>query len=329
MKASRILRCQRPRDVVVVALISLLLSDAARAQDTASEPPDPLTGTPPAGEAISPDQRFKRGKNLFAYRDCPGTIAAIAELAVPGQLADERDQAEVHRMLGVCHALVDTPEHKREAAREFSSLLSIDPDYQLDPFEVPPNVVEIFETQKTAMKLRLDEIRRARERAREDNFDDGGVLVERTTSVRVTPLPVAFVPFGLAQVANGDLGWAAGFGAVQGVGLVLNIVGFWGSLVVQDGDRDGFTKEEVDLERPFLIAQDVGLVMLVLGYVVGVGEALWSREAELVLADKQTKRPLTSSELKKLKRIERAPDPPSTSPPAGSPPPTPDQPEQP
>jgi hypothetical protein len=300
--------------VVVVCCVLSLLSLPALAQN--AEPPDPLTGTPPAAELVSPDQRFKRGKNLFAYRDCPGTIGALAELAIPGQLADERDQAEVHRMLGICHALVDTAEDRREAAREFSSLLSIDPDFQLDPFEVPPPVIEQFETQKQAMKVRLDEIRKARERAKEDNFDDGGVLVERTTSVRVTPLPVAFVPFGLSQVANGDLGLAATFGAIQGVGLVLNVIGFWGSYAVQNPDRvkDGFTKEEVELELPLLIAQDVGLGMLIVGYAVGVGQALWSREDEMILADKQTKRPLTSSELKKLKRIERAPDPPATPP---------------
>ncbi|MDP2341237.1 MAG: hypothetical protein Q8O67_09780 [Deltaproteobacteria bacterium] len=298
-------------------VVALFLSVSAQAQ-TPPEPPDPLTGTPPAAELISADQRFKRGKNLFAYRDCPGAITTLGELAVPGQLAEERDQIEVHRMLGICHALVGTVENRREATREFSSLLSIDPDFQLDPFEVPPPVVELFDTQKQAMKVRLDEIRKARERAKEDNYDDGGVLVERTTSVRVTPLPVAFVPLGLAQLANGDLGWAVTLGAIQGSGLVLNVIGYWGSLAVQRGVDDGFTKEEVDIERPFLFAQDIGLGMMALGYAVGVGQALWSREDELILAEKQTKRPLTSSELKKLKRIERAPDPPPS--PPGNPP---------
>ncbi len=323
MTPRRTLLPRLPSAVVALSMLlaSTALADNAGAPDVpppplsvtphvpATEPPDPLTGSPPAAEPLNPDQRFRRGKNLFEYRDCPGTIATIAELAIPGLLADERAQAEVHRMLGICHALIDTPEHKREATREFSSLLSIDPDFQLDPFEVPPPVVELFETQKQAMKLRLDEIRRARERAKEDNFDDGGVLVERTTSVRVTPLPVAFLPFGLSQWANGDIGRAALFGSVQGVGLALNIVGYWGKVAVQTGLADGYTQEEVDLERPFFYGQFIGLGLMALGYSIGVGEALWSREDQLVLAEKQTKRPLTSSELKKLKRIERAPDP--------------------
>jgi hypothetical protein len=292
---------------------------------TPTTPTEPATETPPetppaAPPPETPEQQFKRGQGFFEYRDCPGTIAAIAELAVPGQLSDEKDQLEVHRMLGICHALVDTPEHKREAAREFSSLLSIDPDFQLDPFEVPPHVVEVFETQKTAMKARLDEIRRAR--AKEDNFDDGGVLVERTTEVRVTPLPIVFVPFGLAQIGNGELGKGVAFGALQGVGLVVNVVGYWGTVIIgaKENVEDGFTADEVALFQGFYGAMCVGLGTLVVGYVLSVGDAWWNREDELVLAEKQTKRPLTSSELKKLKRIERAPDPEPTT--TTTPPPT-------
>lgn len=227
---------------------------------------------------------------------------------MPGLLADEREQLEVHRMLGICHALVDTADNKREAAREFSSLLSIDPDFQLDPFEVPPNVVEIFEAQKTAMKARLDEIRKAR--AKEDDFD-GGILVERTTQVRTTPFPVVFVPFGLGQLANGDLGKGAAFGVLQGVGLIANVVGYWGSVAVQASEKDGsgYTADEANLETAFIATELVGLGLMVVGYVGSVGDAWWNREEQAVLAEKQTKRPLTSSELKKLRRIERAVDP--------------------
>ncbi len=320
---------------VLATLLASGLASAARADEPrptkTPAPTTPATTTPPATtpttttpaaptttaeptdaapELKSPDQRFKRGKSLFEYRDCPGTIAAIAELAVPGQLADEADQLEVHRMLGICHGLVDTPDHKREAAREFSSLLSIDPDFVLDPFEVPPNVVEIFETQKTAMKARLDEIRKAR--AKEDNFDDGGVLVERTTQVRVTPLPVVFVPFGLAQLANGDLGRGALYGGIQGVALVVNVVGFWGTYALQaeaDANGGAFSPAQAQTETILWWTEKVALAVLVSSYAVSVGDAWWNREDQLVLADKQTKRPLTSSELKKLKRIERAPDP--------------------
>ena len=182
------------------------------------------------------------------------------------------------------------------------------PDFQLDPFEVPPNVVELFEAQKTAMKARLDEIRKAR--AKEDNFDDGGVLVERTTRVQVTPLPLVFVPFGLAQVSTGELGKGVTFGALQGVGLAVDVVGYWASVAVQSDAnvKDGWTSDEVALATAARAAQLVGIGLMIVGYAGSVGDAWWNREDQAVLAEKQTKRPLTSSELKKLRRIERAPD---------------------
>jgi len=269
---------------------------------TTTTTPDPAT-EPPA----TPEQRFRRGKRSFEYRDCPAAIAALADLAVPGLLADEGEQLEVHRMLGICYALGD---QKREASREFSSLLSLDPDHQLDPFEVPPPVMELFETQKQMMKTRLDELRRARERQK-DELVDGGVLVERVTTLKTTPLPAAFLPFGLAQWANGEPGKGAVFASVQGVGLFVNIVGYWGSIVVQDqGPRDGYAQDEVDLENAFYFSHVAGLGVLLVGYGIGVADALWNREEQAVLASKATKRPLTPKELTNLRRIERAPDPP-------------------
>jgi hypothetical protein len=285
----------------------------------AATAPAPTT-VPGSDQPASPEQRFQRGKRSFEYRDCPAAIAALADLAVPGLLADEREQLEVHRMLGICYALAD---QKREASREFSSLLSLDPDHQLDPFEVPPPVMELFETQKQMMKTRLDELRRARERQKDD-LVDGGVLVERVTTLKTTPLPAAFLPFGLAQWANGEPGKGAVFASVQGVGLLVNIVGYWGSIVVQSqGPRDGYAQDEVDLENAFYFSHVAGLGVLLVGYGIGVADALWNREEQAVLASKATKRPLTPKELTNLRRIERAPDPPPepvTPPPLAEPP---------
>lgn len=208
-------------------------------------------------------------------------------------------------MLGICYALGD---QRREASREFSSLLSLDPDHQLDPFEVPPPVMELFESQKQLMKTRLDELRRARERQKDDL--EGGVLVERITTVRETPLAAAFLPFGLAQVANGEVVKGTIIGSVQGAALLVNIVGYWGSrVVVEQGLPDGYTQEEVDIENPFYFGHLIGLGTFLVSYGVGVADALWNREDQAVMASKATKRPLTPKELKNLRRIERAPDP--------------------
>ncbi len=300
--------------LALASVLSSLLALSSLAQGPA---PSTTTGTTTTGTTTtatattnevpaSPEQRFARGKRSFEYRDCPATIALLDELAIPGQLDDEAQQLDVHRMLGVCYAL---GEQRREASREFSSLLSLDPDHQLDPFEVPPPVMELFESQKVLMKTRLDELRRARERQKDD-FEDGGVLVERITTVRETPVAAAFLPFGLAQVANGDVVKGSVIGSVQGVGLLVNVIGYWGSRLVQEqGLPDGYTSEEVALENPFYFGHLIGIGVFLVGYGVGVADALWNREDQAVLASKATKRPLTPRELKNLRRIERAPEP--------------------
>lgn len=304
----------------------LVCCATARAQDPATAPLTTPTTTPttttPTEAPLTPEQRFRAGKRLFEYRDCPGTIATLVDLAIPGLLDDEAQQLDVHRMLGICYALDDK---RREASREFSSLLSLDPDHQLDPFEVPPPVLDLFEAQKQAMKVRLDELRKARERAKDDFGDEGGVLVERVTTVRETPFATAFLPFGLAQVANGETGKAAAIGVAQGVGLLVNVVGYWGSVIVVDqGTKDDYTQDEATLENVFWYGHLVGAGVLLVSYGVGVADALWNLEAEAVTANKATRRPLTAGELKKLRRIERAPAPPADeTPPALEAPPAP------
>ena len=289
--------------LALASVLSSLLALSSLAQGPA---PTTAATTTTTEAPASPEQRFARGKRSFEYRDCPATIALLDDLAIPGQLDDEAQQLDVHRMLGVCYAL---GEQRREASREFSSLLSLDPDHQLDPFEVPPPVMELFESQKLLMKTRLDELRRARERQKDD-FEDGGVLVERITTVRDTPVAAAFLPFGLAQLANGDVVKGTVIGSVQGVGLLVNVIGYWGSRLVQEqGLPDGYTPEEVALENPFYFGHLIGIGVFLVGYGVGVADALWNREDQAVLASKATKRPLTPRELKNLRRIERAPEP--------------------
>src|SRR4051812_3915064 len=114
-----------------VALAVLLAASVASPRASAEDPPAAAAPTTTPTPTASPEEQYRRGKNLFEYGDFPGTIDALASLAVPGRLQDAKEQLDVHRMLGVCYA---TTGKQLESAREFSSLLSIDPDFALDPF---------------------------------------------------------------------------------------------------------------------------------------------------------------------------------------------------
>lgn len=291
-------------------------------------PPTPPADPPPA----TPEQRYTKGKNLFEYGDCAGTLDQLAPLVVPGTLGDERQQLDVHRMLGICLALANKP---IEAARELSSLLAIDPDYTLDPFLTPPVAVEIFEKQKASMRAQLEEIRRAREAEKKDNLD-GGVLVERVTTVRETPLAAAFLPFGLAQAANDDMVMAIVLGSLQVATLGTAVVGFWGDQLAR-GDmiaiynRDpaspppSVTMGEAEANHHVYWAVQLGGTMaFALAYGLGVADALWNYEDRAVIERKQTRRPLTAAEIKAVRKI--APAPAEAAPPAGDQPPLPVEP---
>lgn len=282
----------------------------------AAEPPPALAPPAPVEVAPSatPDQRYSRGKNLFEYGDCAGALDQLGPLVVPGTLGDERQQLDVHRMLGVCHALAGKA---IEAAREFSSLLAIDPDYSLDPFLTPPAAVEIFERQKASMKAQLEEIRRAREAEKKDNLD-GGVLVERVTTVRETPLAAAFLPFGLAQAANDDIVMAIVLGSVQGVAASVAVVGFYGDMAAKAELLKEETLEAEARGQAFQIAHLAGSLAFVLGYGIGVADALWNYEDRAVVERRQTRRPLTPAEIKTVRKI--APAPPEPTPPGDEPP---------
>lgn len=329
---------RRPR--LLEGLIAIAWALPALAQGTPALEPPPASAVSAAPEVAAPpatpEQRYAKGKNLFEYGDCAGTLEQLAPLVVPGTIGDERQQLDVHRMLGICLALANKP---IEAARELSSLLAIDPDYSLDPFLTPPVAVEIFDKQKASMRAQLEEIRRAREADKKDSVD-GGVLVERVTTVRETPLATAFLPFGLAQAANDDVVMAIVIGSLQGVALAVAATGFYGDQVAKTdllwaasrggsaSGGDAASKAAVDeaelRHQAFWGAQVVGGIAFVLAYGVGLADALWNYEDRAVVERKQTRRPLTPAEIKAVRKI--APALPEPAPPSGDAPPAPVEP---
>jgi hypothetical protein len=295
--------------VRAIAVIAVIAACVARAQETA--PAAPAAPAPMTTDAsTTPEEQFTRGKNAFDYADCANAIIILAPLAVPGKLQDEKEQLKVHQMLGVCYAL--TENRQLDAAREFSSLLSIDPDYDLDAFHNPPAAVDIFTRQRDAMKAQLEELRRAREKAKQSAAEaKGGFVVEKNTLVRDVPLAVAFMPFGLAQGANGETALGVAVGAVQGVTLATTVTTFWASMYYL-GLEDTAGTEQVKAAQKstytaLVVTQWIAALAFAGAYGAGVGEALWNREDRVVIEKKESKRLLTPEEIAALKNVPSAP----------------------
>ncbi len=174
-----------------------------------------------------------RAKSAFEYRDFARVIKILDPWVHPPRIADPVRMLEARRLLGISLHV----EGKSEPAREeFGQILMAEPDHQLDPFVVPPAVIEAFEDVRTKMKPVLDRIRAERRR-------QAGLPLEPEPPSGAPHPIVAYLPFGLGQmIALDQVEWGAAWLAVQVIGLATNIVGYW--LAEQLKNDDGFLEPQ-------------------------------------------------------------------------------------
>lgn len=160
----------------------------------------------------SPDLKRARDRFEFgAWADAAGTVRAWL-----GEHPDASgpDAIEAYRMLGISEFKLGDLGQARSA---FVSLLSLDPDYALDPFLVEPKVVEFFdqvkhEREPALAPLRerrraLEEQRRLAEEAQKRLLSEELARTGPATKViRVQDRIYLFnwLPLGAGQFQNGD-----------------------------------------------------------------------------------------------------------------------------
>jgi len=111
----------------------------------------------------SPELRRARARFEFgAWADCAGTVRAFLS-EHPEPSAEEA--VEAHRMLGISEYHLGDLSQARAA---FVKLLSVDPDFALDAFLVPPPVVEFFDQVKREVEPQLSPLRERRRAAQEE-----------------------------------------------------------------------------------------------------------------------------------------------------------------
>jgi hypothetical protein len=166
-----------------------------------------------AAAAPSPD--LKRARDRFEF----GAFAEAAG-AVRTWLADHPDAAgddavEAYRILGISELKLGDPGQARAA---FVSLLSVDPDYALDPFLYEPKVVEFFDQVKRdnepalgplrERKRALEEQRRLTEDAQKRLLAEeqarGGAGATKVIAVQDRIYLFNWMPFGAGQFQNGQ-----------------------------------------------------------------------------------------------------------------------------
>jgi tetratricopeptide (TPR) repeat protein len=177
---------------------------------------------------------LKRAKDRFefgAYADAAGTLRQL--LAKTPDLAPA-DAVDAYRMLGICEYQLGD---KRAARAAFVSLLSLEPDFALDAFLVPPPIVEFFDAVKREhepalaplreRKRELDEQQRLADEARrrllaEESLRTGppGKIVRIEQHVYL----FNWLPFGAGQFQNGERAKGTAIAAGQ---IVLGLTNLW------------------------------------------------------------------------------------------------------
>ena len=109
------------------------------------------------------------------------------------------------------------------AQEEFAQLLKLAPKHELDPFVVPPPVVQTFEEVRAKMKPLLDKIGTPPPTG---DPDPPPTQVKTRVEVRAVPhAAVLITPLGIPQFVLDEPAWGVMWGAIQVVGLGLNILG--------------------------------------------------------------------------------------------------------
>jgi hypothetical protein len=257
---------------------------------------------------------LKNARNTFEYGSYEEADRLAEALLSSHQLGEEHDLVEAYRIAGLSNFYLNRPEVAR---RQFVALLSVEPDYAMDPFLVPPAAVAFFDGVKRdneSLLLPIRERRKAmaeqerlaeeaRRRLLDENLrrqiePDRPIMVQR---VETHTFLTNFVPFGAGQFQENR----PVAGTLLASAQVLGLATFAFSFAKIEGLRDDtgkFAHADLGTAQNFSRAKWTGLAVFGAAALFGVADSLWRYE------------PVTS-------RIEALPQPRSRPAPQSTPPP--------
>ncbi len=171
------------------------------------------------------DAELRRAGNEYAYGNYEEAILQLQNLLYPMRLTSEQQVLEARELLGLCYYLTNRFE---QVSAEFAKVLYLNPDHKLDPFSIPPPVIEAFENVRRQLEPQLNEIRKQK-------FDP------KITQPEPSPQPAppvrieiversefsTFLPFGVGQFQNNDQALGIFFAATEATLLALNIAAYF------------------------------------------------------------------------------------------------------
>jgi tetratricopeptide (TPR) repeat protein len=198
--------------------------------------------------ALAAPPELKRAKNRFDFGAWAEAAGALHQMLAANPPLTDAEAVDAYRMLGIAEYQLGD---KAAARAAFVNLLSVEPDYALDAFLVPPAIVEFFDRVKREHEPALAPLRERRRELREQArlADEARrrLLAEEAARtgppskvIRVEERIYLFnwMPLGAGQFQNGDRAKGTAIAAGQ---LVLGLVNVAAILfhnqIAEDGSR--------------------------------------------------------------------------------------------
>lgn len=247
---------------------------------------------------------LRKAKDYFEYGEYERARTIVEELLGQNVLALDDQLIDANRMAGLAWYYGDSPERLEKAERYFLQLLSIEPEYRLDPFFTPPAAVQFFEEVKAAHEAQLapireqrrlaKEARRAEEEARRRFLDEQqrrGSGLGATEQVERHNFALVFLPMGAGQFQNGDDAKGITLAAVQVVAGVTSALSY---LAIENlRDDGGFSGSEVGTAQTLDAVKWASAAVFWSAWAYGVADAWINYESEVV---RPVVRPLEKAE---------------------------------
>lgn len=159
---------------------------AAAAKD-AAEPA--ATAAAPTGGPASTITAYQEAVNAFKYQDFDNAIKRLRALLYPRTKLEQKREWQAREYLG---AALWWHDDRQAALDEFTALLVRNPQARLDPTFYPPQMIQNYEGLRSNL-VRLGVIRA-----------DQKATVRKLRPVTLPPAPLAWIPFGVGQIANDE-----------------------------------------------------------------------------------------------------------------------------
>ncbi len=204
---------------------------------------------------------LKRARDRFEFGSFAEAAGTIRNWLADHPDASGDDAVEAYRMLGISELKLGDAQQARAA---FVSLLSLDPDYTLDPFLVEPKVVEFFDDVKKEHEPALAPLRERRRELEEQKrlTEDAKkrLLAEEqahtgapTKLIRVQERIYLFnwLPLGAGQFQNGQRAKGTAIAAAEVALAATNVVAIlFHNQIAQDPQRRCAPSQPTGCSKP-------------------------------------------------------------------------------